>query len=54
MGLDDAREPLRRTHIMTGDEYLRSPGEADDPLGEDHDTVAPGHGPPLSRTVFCS
>ena len=35
-------EPLRRTHIMTGDEYLRAPGEDDDPLGEDHDTVVPG------------
>jgi lysine 2,3-aminomutase len=42
MGLDDAREPLRRTHIMTPDEYVRMPGEADDPLGEDHDTVVPG------------
>lgn len=42
MGLDDPREPLRRTHIMTGDEYIRLPGEEDDPLGEDHSTVAPG------------
>ncbi|HVZ69694.1 MAG TPA: KamA family radical SAM protein [Rhizomicrobium sp.] len=42
MGLDDPAEPLRRTHVMTGDEYLRSPGETDDPLGEDHDTVVPG------------
>jgi len=42
MGRDDPSEPLRRTHIMTGDEYVRLPGEADDPLGEDHDTVAPG------------
>lgn len=42
MGLSDAREPLRRTHIMTGDEYVRLPGEDDDPLGEDHDSVAPG------------
>ncbi len=42
MGLTDAEEPLRRTHIMTGDEYLRGPGEDDDPLSEDHDTVAPG------------
>ncbi|HTW36016.1 MAG TPA: KamA family radical SAM protein [Rhizomicrobium sp.] len=42
MGLDDPTEPLRRTHIMTGDEYVRMPGEDDDPLGEDHDTVAPG------------
>ena len=42
MGLDDPMEPLRRTHIMTGDEFIRMPGEEDDPLGEDHDTVAPG------------
>ena len=42
MGHDDPQEPLRRTHIMTGDEYVRMPGEADDPLGEDHDTVVPG------------
>jgi lysine 2,3-aminomutase len=42
MGLDDPMEPLRRTHIMTGDEFVRMPGEEDDPLGEDHDTVAPG------------
>jgi len=42
MGLEDASEPLRRTHIMTGDEYIKLPGEDDDPLGEDHDTVAPG------------
>jgi len=42
MGRDDPAEPLRRTHIMTRDEYVRLPGEADDPLGEDHDTVVPG------------
>jgi lysine 2,3-aminomutase len=42
MGLDDPSEPLRRTHVMTGAEYIRAPGEFDDPLGEDHDTVAPG------------
>jgi lysine 2,3-aminomutase len=42
MGLTDAAEPLRRTHIMTGDEYTRLPGEEDDPLGEDHDSVVPG------------
>lgn len=42
MSRDDHREPLRRTHIMTGAESLRLPGEADDPLGEDHDTVVPG------------
>jgi lysine 2,3-aminomutase len=42
MSLDDAGEPLRRTHITTGGEYLFSPGEDDDPLGEDHDTAVPG------------
>jgi len=42
MGLTDASEPLRRTHIMTGGEYLKAPGEDDDPLSEDHDTVVPG------------
>ncbi len=42
MSLDDPAEPLRRTHVMTGDEFIRLPGEGDDPLGEDHDTVAPG------------
>ena len=42
MGLDDPTEPLRRTHIMTSDEFVRLPGEDDDPLGEDHDTVVPG------------
>jgi lysine 2,3-aminomutase len=42
MGLADPAEPLRRTHIMVGDEYVRGPGEEDDPLGEDHDTAVPG------------
>ncbi len=42
MDLKDAGEPLRRTHIMVGDEHVRLPGEEDDPLGEDHDTVVPG------------
>src|SRR4051812_48908127 len=42
MSLTDAAEPLRRTHIMVGDEHVRLPGEDDDPLGEDHDTVVPG------------
>jgi lysine 2,3-aminomutase len=42
MGLTDAAEPLRRTHITTGGEYVRAPGEDDDPLSEDHDTVVPG------------
>ena len=42
MSLTDAAEPLRRTHIMVNGEYVRLPGEDDDPLGEDHDTKAPG------------
>jgi len=42
MDLADAEEPLRRTHVMVGGEYVRMPGEEDDPLGEDHDTVVPG------------
>jgi len=42
MSLTDAAEPLRRTHIMVADEHVRLPGEDDDPLGEDHDTVVPG------------
>jgi lysine 2,3-aminomutase len=42
MDLTDAGEPLRRTHITSGGEYVRGPGEDDDPLSEDHDTVVPG------------
>ncbi|MGB1547982.1 MAG: KamA family radical SAM protein [Alphaproteobacteria bacterium] len=42
MGLTDASEPLRRTHIPVGQEYLQVPGEADDPLGEDGDAAVPG------------
>ena len=34
MGHADASEPLRRTHIMVSDEYVRLPGEEDDPLGD--------------------
>lgn len=60
MSRDDAEEPLRRTHIPIGQEYLRTPGEADDPLGEDHDTKTPGlvHRYPdrvlFLTTGFCS
>lgn len=42
MGLDDPSEPLRRTHIPVEQEYLKTPGEADDPLSEDQDTSTPG------------
>lgn len=39
---ENADSPLRRTMVMTTDEFVRSPGEADDPLGEDDDLRAPG------------
>lgn len=42
MSRDDPNEGLRRTHIPVGDEFIKTLGEADDPLGEDHDTAAPG------------
>ena len=60
MSRTDASEPLRRTHIMVPDEHIRMPGEEDDPLGEDHDTVVPGlvHRYPdrvlFLTTGFCS
>jgi len=60
MSREDPMEPLRRTHIPVADEYLKTPGEADDPLGEDHDTAAPGlvHRYPdrvlFLATGFCS
>src|SRR6185503_10907229 len=38
----DANEPLRRTVIPATTELTRMPGEADDPLGEDHDMAVPG------------
>jgi lysine 2,3-aminomutase len=60
MAREDATEPLRRTHIPVGDEYLKSPGEADDPLSEDGHTAVPGlvHRYPdrvlFLATGFCS
>ena len=60
MSRDDAGEGLRRTHIPVGSEYLKTPGEADDPLGEDHDAAVPGlvHRYPdrvlFLSTGFCS
>ncbi|MEC9369008.1 MAG: KamA family radical SAM protein [Pseudomonadota bacterium] len=60
MSLTDSSDPLRRTHIPVGDEYLRTPGEADDPLGEDHDSAVEGlvHRYPdrvlFLSTGFCS
>ena len=60
MDPDDPGDALRRTHVPVGDEFLKSPGEDDDPLGEDHDTAVPGivHRYPdrvlFLATGFCS
>ena len=60
MDRENPQDPLRRTHIPVGQEYLKTPGEADDPLGEDHDTAVPGlvHRYPdrvlFLATGFCS
>ncbi len=60
MSRTDAADPLRRTHIPVNAEFTRLPGEADDPLGEDHSTVVPGlvHRYPdrvlFLTTPFCS
>ena len=39
---EDASQPLRRTVIPSTAEFLRTPGEADDPLGEDGHSPVPG------------
>ncbi|MGH8501796.1 MAG: KamA family radical SAM protein [Gammaproteobacteria bacterium] len=39
---NDPNQPLRRTVVPVGGEYMRAPGEADDPLGEDGDSPVPG------------
>lgn len=60
MDVADPSDPIRKTHIPVLGEYLRTPGEMDDPLGEDHDTAAPGlvHRYPdrvlFLTTGFCS
>jgi len=38
----DPAQPLRRTTVPVNEEYVRSPGEAEDPLGEEDDS--PVHG----------
>jgi lysine 2,3-aminomutase len=56
----DPLQGLRRTVVPVGEEYLRGPGEADDPLGEDDTSPVPGlvHRYPdrvlLLVTNFCS
>jgi lysine 2,3-aminomutase len=39
---DNPLQPLRKTVIPTTSEFVRSVGEADDPLGEDGDSPVPG------------
>ena len=39
---EDPAQPLRRTVIPVTAEYVHSPEEAEDPLGEDHDSPVPG------------
>ncbi|MEZ6126449.1 MAG: KamA family radical SAM protein [Planctomycetaceae bacterium] len=39
---DDALQPLRRTVVPTTNEFVRTLGEADDPLGEDGHSPVPG------------
>lgn len=57
---DDPLQPLRRTHVPVGSEFIRGLGEDADPLGEDHDTAVPGlvHRYPdrvlFLTTGFCS
>jgi len=38
----DANHPLRRSMVMTSQEYERTPEESVDPLSEDHDSPVPG------------
>lgn len=42
MSRTDAADPLRRTKIPVAEELIRSPGEYDDPLGEDAHNPVPG------------
>jgi lysine 2,3-aminomutase len=39
---DDPQQPLRRTVVPTINEFVRTEGEADDPLGEDSHSPVPG------------
>ena len=56
----DPNQPLRRTHIPIGSEFIQGIGEDPDPLHEDHDTAVPGlvHRYPdrvlFLTTGFCS
>jgi lysine 2,3-aminomutase len=39
---DDPHHPVRRTVVPVASEFLKGPGEAEDPLGEEHDSPVPG------------
>ncbi|MDH5552219.1 MAG: KamA family radical SAM protein [Nitrosomonas sp.] len=57
---DNPEQPLRKTHLPVGGEFITTPGEDPDPLNEDHDMAAPGlvHRYPdrvlFLTTGFCS
>ena len=42
MDTTDPADPIRRTIVPVAMELTKSPGEAEDPLGEDHDSAVPG------------
>lgn len=42
MDLDDTNDPIRRMMVPVADEFVRAPGEADDPLDEDGHMPVPG------------
>ncbi len=42
LDINNPAQALRRTVVPTVEEHLQSPGESDDPLGEDHDSPVPG------------
>lgn len=42
MAADDPADPVRKTMIPVSREFVRTPGEADDPLGEDNHSPVPG------------
>jgi lysine 2,3-aminomutase len=56
----DPNQPLRKTHLPVGNEFIQTPGEDPDPLHEDHDMAVPGlvHRYPdrvlFLTTGFCS
>ena len=57
---NNPEQPLRKTHLPVGGEFITTPGENPDPLNEDHNMAAPGlvHRYPdrvlLLTTGFCS